>query len=301
MFKHILCPVDFSDASDHAVRYAIALARAQRADVTALHVSSPPLSTPVLPPSGSGAMAVEDSRRMATEVAVLFEEATRRGIAVKAIVQEGQPAREILTQAGSLPADVIVMGTHGAGGFEHLVLGSVAEKVLRKATCPVFTVPPHAQFNADAPFKSLVCAVDFSEWSLAALEEACTIAEESRGSVTAVHVIEWPWNDGPVTDADGVPAQQAAALAEYRRYQETMGRSRLETAVGEICRDRCQVCAKISHGKPYAEILCAAERQHADLVVMGVHGRTSLDVFFFGSTTHQVVRRAPCPVLTLRH
>jgi nucleotide-binding universal stress UspA family protein len=301
MFKHILCPVDFSEASEHAIKYAIALARIHRADLTALHVCAPPLTTPVLPPAGSGSQAADEVRLLGTEVAALFEDATRRGLRVDAVVGCGQPAREILTRAADLPADVIVLGTHGAGGFEHLVLGSVAEKVVRKATCPVFTVPPQAQFNVEAPFKKLVCAVDFSEWSLAALEEACAIAEESRGTVTAVHVIEWPWAEPPQADVDGIPAAQAAALLEYRRYQETMARSRLDATVKEVARDRCPVVARVLHGKPYIEVLCSAERERADLIVIGVHGRNALDVFFFGSTTHQVVRRAPCPVLTLRH
>jgi nucleotide-binding universal stress UspA family protein len=253
MFKHILCPVDFSDASNHAHEFALALARNQHADVTELHV------------------------------------------------EDGPIAAEILKKASTMPADVIVMGTHGAGGFEHLMLGSVAEKVLRKATCPVFTVPPQAEI-ADAPFKTLVCAVDFSEWSFAALEEACAIAQESSGVVIAVHVIEWPWTGrGAVTDIQGIPSEQARALCEYRRYQESLAQSRLDTAVHEIGRDRCRVEAKIAHGKAYSEVLCAAERQRADLVVLGVHGRNPLDVFFFGSTTHHVVRRAQCPVLTLRH
>ena len=252
MFKHILCPVDFSEPSTHAMQYAVALAHSQRGDVIEFHV------------------------------------------------EHGPAAPEILKKAATLPADVIVMGTHGAGGFEHMVLGSVAEKVLRKATCPVFTVPPQAQFGLDAPFKRLVCAVDFSEWSLAALDEACALAEESRGTVTAVHVIEWPWIGG-ITSFEGIPSEQARALCEYRRYQEALAQSRLETAVNDIGRDRCRVETKLANGKAYSEILCVAERQRADLIVLGVHGRNPLDVFFFGSTTHQVVRRAQCPVLTLRH
>jgi len=300
MFKHILCPVDFSEPSAHAIQYAIALARLHRADLTALHVYPPafvPPDAPVL-----DVRSRDDSlRTLETETAALFADASMRGLRVEVLVEPGQPAREILTHAAELPADVIVMGTHGAGGFEHLMLGSVAEKVLRKSTCPVLTVSPQAQFAADAPFRKFVCAVDFSEWSLAALEEACALAEESRGSVTAVHVIEWPWNERPAADLEGIPDVQAAALLEYRRYQETMARSRLAAVVAEVGRNRCRVDTRVSHGKPYTEVLCAAERERADLIVIGVHGRNPLDVFFFGSTTHQVVRRAPCPVLTLRH
>ena len=157
MFKHILCPVDFSEASEHAIRYAIALARVHRADITALHVCPPPLVTPVLP-AGSGSNAVDDARLLGTQVAALFEDATTRGLRVDVVVTRGQPARDILMQAAEWPADVVVMGTHGAGGFEHLVLGSVAEKVIRKAGCAVLTVPPHANRTSTLPFRQVLCA-----------------------------------------------------------------------------------------------------------------------------------------------
>jgi len=301
MFQQILCPVDFSDSSRHAIQYAIAVARLHKSVLTALHVPPPPFSTPVLPPIDQGDTRLTESRKLAAEIAALFQSATETGIKVEVLVECGQPAHQILTRAAALPADVIVMGTHGASGFEHLMLGSVAEKVLRKATCPVFTVPPQAQFTRGATFHRVVCAVDFSEWSVAALDEACALAADSDGSVTAVHVIEWPWQEPPSHHLEGLPPEQAAALLDFRRYQETMAKSRLEAVAAEVGRGRCPIESRVVHGKPYGELLCAVERLRADLLVMGVHGRSGLDVFFFGSTTHQVVRRAPCPVLTLRH
>jgi len=304
MFKKILCPVDFSDGSRHAVEYATALARISHGSITALYVVSP-FAPPEVPggpevPVMSYEAREQEVWRVESEVAAMFEDATTRGIRVDVLVDRGQPPHQILMRAADLPADIIVMGTHGAGGFEHLMLGSVAEKVVRKATCPVITVPPHAE-RADGPFRKIVCAVDFSEWSVAALDAACAIAQENEGSVTAVHVIEWPWQEPPAPDFSQLPPAEAAALLEYRRYQETMAESRLDAMKKDVCGDRCRLDTRIAHGKPYAEILCTAERARADLIVIGVHGRSSLDVFFFGSTTHQVVRRAPCPVLTLRH
>ena len=301
MFQQILCPIDFSEASRHAAQYAIALACQHRSVLTVLHVPPERFVSPALPPFEPDATRVAESRRLATDAAVLFESATRAGINVEVLVECGQPARQILTRAAALPADVIVMGTHGAGGFEHLMLGSVAEKVLRKATCPVFTVPEQAMLASGAAFKKIVCAVDFSEWSLSALGQACCLAEESGGIVIAVHVIEWPWHEPPVPQLEGIPPEQAAVLLEYRRYQEKMAKSRLEAVTHDIGLGRCRIDTRVAHGKPYAELLCTVERERADLVVIGVHARSALDVFFFGSTTHQVVRRAPCPVLTLRH
>src|SRR5262252_7331831 len=164
MFQQILCPIDFSDSSHQAIQYATALARQHKSVLTVLHVA----------PDGS------ETRPLATEAAALFEDARQAGVKVEVLIEGGQPARQILNRAAALPANVIVLGTHGTGGFEHLMLGSVAEKVLRKATCPVFTVPPQANFIPGAPFTALVCAVDFSEWSLAALDEACVLAEGAR-------------------------------------------------------------------------------------------------------------------------
>ena len=85
-----------------------------------------------------------------------------------------------------------MIGTHGAGGFEHLVLGSAAEKVLRKATCPVLTVPPHARATSKLPFKRILCPVDFSDSSRAALDFAFSLAQEGDAELTILHVFEWP-------------------------------------------------------------------------------------------------------------
>jgi nucleotide-binding universal stress UspA family protein len=301
MFQQILCPIDFSDSSSHAIQHATALAQQHKSVLTVLHVASPPMVTPALPSFDRGSIDVAETRRLATAAAAMFEDALQAGVKVEVLIECGQPAHQILKRAAALPADVVVLGTHGSGGFEHLMLGSVAEKVLRKATCPVITVPPHAQYTPGAPFRTLVCAVDFSEWSLAALDEACALAADAGGSVTAVHVIEWPWHETPEPHVEGLPPAQAAALLDYRRYLETTAKSRLEAVKEEVGRDRCRIETRVAHGKPYAELLCAVEREHADLIAIGVHGRSALDVFFFGSTTHQVVRRAPCPVLTLRH
>ena len=192
------------------------------------------------------------------------------------------------------------MGTHGAGGFEHLVLGSVTEKVLRKASCPVLTVPPHAQTTSTLPFRRLICGVDFSDSSVAALDLACSLAEESDASLTVVHVIEWPWAEPPAPVFQELPPEQAAPLAEYRRYRETSATNRLKGLVPDSLRDR-RADTQIVHGKSYVEILRLAAERGADLIVMGVHGRHAADLMLFGSTTNQVVRRATCPVLTWRH
>ncbi len=286
----ILCPVDLSDVSRHTADHAVAVARRYAAAITALHVCYP-----VMIPAGDFAVvgplampAEDEVKKARTQVEALFEAAG--GGIVDVLIETGQPAPRILAAADSLPADLIVMGTHGVGGFEHLVLGSVTEKVLRRATCPVLTIPPRPQTTSKLPFKRIVCAVDFSESSLAALKFAVSLAQDGAAAVTILHVFEWAAE--PLTT-------RPIAVPEYRLEIEREVASQLEDLVPAFARE-CRATTRLAHGKAYREILGVATEDSADLIVMGVQGRNALDVMLFGSTTNQVIRRATCPVLTLR-
>jgi nucleotide-binding universal stress UspA family protein len=299
--KRILCPVDFSEASRHAIDHAAVIARWCKASITALHVYNPMfMPVPGLPPPEDRVPEAE-LKRVYAEMAACFEAAKAGGVGVDLIIDVGQPAHDILSRSVALGADLIVMGTHGVSGFEHLVLGSVTEKVLRKARCPVLTVPPQARATSKLPFRRLLCAVDFSDSSLRALELACSLAKESDASLTLLHVIEWPWQEPPPPVLQELPPDQAIALAEFRRYLEKSATERLEALRPEAVRDGCATVPRVAHGKSYVEILRVAAEDKTDLIVMGVHGRNVADLMLFGSTTNQVVRRATCPVLTLRH
>ena len=281
--RQILCPTDFSETARRAIAHATAIARWYGASLTVLHVCD-----------SSGAMI----GRIREQIAASCAEATASGVPVHVFVDPGRPAAAIVDRAASMAADLIVIGTHGAGGFEHLVLGSVAEKVLRKAGCAVLTVPPHAGGSA-LPFKRILCAVDFSAWSLRAFELAQSLARESGAALTALSVIEWPWQEPPAPVFAELPAEQAAALGEYRRYVEDAALQRLTSLVAEAA-GGIVAEPRIAHGKPAAQILQAATDLSADLIVIGVHGRNALDLRVFGSTSNHVVRQAACPVLTLR-
>jgi nucleotide-binding universal stress UspA family protein len=297
---HILCPTDLSEASTHAIELATTLARWYKGRITAQYVYTPLVtSIPTLPtttPSASQA----DIQRAHDQTAASFRKALDEGVKVDVTVDLGRPEIEILERAKSLPADMIVMGTHGASGFERLVLGSVAEKVLRKAPCPVLTVPPRAQSTAVLPFKRVLCAVDFSEASLAGFQLGSSIARQARAELTLVVVLEWPWKEPPAPSLDEMPSDQAAALAEYRRYLESGAIKRLESIVPEAVRTDCSLQIVIRHGKPYVEILGVADEQRVNLIVIGVRGRNPIDLALLGSTANHVVRSATCPVLTLR-
>jgi len=136
---------------------------------------------------------------------------------------------------------------------------------------------------------------------MAALQYALSLAEESNATLTLLHVLEWPWEEPPPPRLEDLPVEQGAALGEYRRYREKMASMRLDALVPTSARLPQPPATRLSNGKPYVQILDVAKEEDSDLIVIGVHGRNPFDMMLFGSTANQTVRRATCPVLTLRH
>ena len=99
---------------------------------------------------------------------------------------------------------------------------------------------------------------------------------------------------------DSLPPEQAAALLEFRRYTSERAVARLRDVVRDVVAGRCETSTEIVHGKSHIELVRVASARQADLIVMGVHGRSAIDLAVFGSTTNQVVRHATCPVLIVR-
>jgi nucleotide-binding universal stress UspA family protein len=300
--QRILCPVDFSDCSRRALDHAIALAKWYDATVTAFYVCAPvPISAyatvaPMMPSSLVGGENQNDVRHALETFANV--DVTSPPVALE--IGEGDAAKEIVAKAASAHSDLIVLGTHGRSGFERLILGSVAEKVVRKAGCPVLTVPPRLTEAAavrSVTFTRIVCAVDFSECSMRALEYAMSMAQETNARLTVLHVVEMVPN---VAADDGSPIAAIETVREYLAAAQEEGKELLRRAIPDQVRDYCQVETVQTVGKPYREILRVAGEQAADLIVLGVHGRGVVDLMFFGSTTQHVVRQAACPVLTLR-
>ena len=291
----VLCPIDFSDFSRRALDYAVTLARWYGASVTALHVHHPPVITPPgrlapLAPIEPVPVPATDLNAVRQQVSAFVPSTAQ--IAIEPQVVEGDPAREILAEAQT--ADLIVMGTHGRSGFERLVLGSVTETVLRKASCSVLTIPLSAVGGGSVPvvFRRIVAAVDFSDVSMAALRQAACLAAEADAHLTAMHVIEVPehlalWIDR----VDGISHVRAWADAAERH---------LRGAVGPETREYARVEQRVETGKAYREILRVADEQQADVIVIGAHGHGVIEQMFVGSTAQHVVRRAACPVLVVR-
>lgn len=300
--RRILCPIDFSDCSRRALDHAVAIAKWYDSAITLVHVS------PIVPLAayapGSG---VVPSANLSPEEREALLASMRQFAAAEAspdtrfeyILGEGGAAAQILNAADTLASDLIVIGTHGRSGFERLMLGSVTEKVLRKAACPVLSVPKHSTDAVPVPFgfKRILCAVDFSECSIYALEYAMSLAQEAGGSLTVLHVIDVA---PEIPDVHGLMMGGVMDVREFIAQVDARARARLKELVPESVGTSCHVETMVVTGRSYREVLRVAGDQSSDVIVLGVHGRGPVDRLFFGSTAQQVVRGATCPVLTLR-
>ena len=303
--ERILCPVDFSEFSHHALAYATAMASWYGARVTTLHVHTLGVPPWVLA-SETGFSGAEVQRLSAVHRAQLTTELQRftattgtSDVEVDCIVDEGdEPAAAIVRASESTHADVIVLGTHGRSGVARIVLGSVTEHVLHLARCPVLAVPPHASATAiviPRLFGHILVATDFSDAAAASLTYALSLAQEANSRLTVLHVVEPPALDNEdewAARGGGIPSVLDAMKASAARQ--------LAAAIPASTRDWCVVTERIEVGRPHREILRVAAEEGVGLVVVGAHGYGVLERVFFGSTAHHVVRRATCPVLAVR-
>lgn len=302
--RRILCPIDFSDYSRRALNHAVAMARWYESTIALLHVFSVvPVAAyaPGTPMHPSVVLTPVDRDELLASMRRFAEDEAGSSVPIEFEICQGTAAAAILARASALPSDLLVMGTHGRSGFERLVLGSVTEKVLRKAACPVLSVPRKIKDVVPAPpvlFKRILCAVDFSDCSINALNYAMSLAQEADARLTVLHVIEL----SPELPPGLHETVQAGPrnIAEYIAAAKEDRRERLKAAVPESVRAYCIVDTLLGTGKPYREILRVAAEQDSDVIVIGIHGRGAADLLFFGSTAQHVVRQATCPILTLR-
>ncbi len=290
--KLILCPIDFSEFSIRAYHRALSLAVHYRAKVVVQHV----VELWRYPYADFAATAGDyaEFRRVLGEGGLeRLQEFVKKNphydIQPELVVQEGIAPDLILSFAETQKTDVIVMGTHGRRGFDRLVLGSVTDRVMRKAPCPVLAVTNHPN-DAMAEGKAwgrvhhlsrILYCTDFSENSKPALNYAISAAEEYDAELTLLHVLEEV--PSPAKTEEAI----ATATEQLRKLIPREGRRTLK------------IRTEVRIGKPYLQIIQLALEEQLDMVTMGVSGRGALDRAVFGSTTYRVLQLGPCPVLAV--
>ncbi len=294
-FTHVLCPIDFSETSQRALRHAAALAARTGARLSVLHVTPDPGDyVPVAGELGAGvaALAMPPRSQVVGRLSAEIDRVLGATTAAEALVAAGRPHQVVLEQAAAIGADLLVLGTHGRTGFERLFLGSTTEKVLQTATCPVLTVPPGAAGTEPIRLARILCPTDFSASARRARDIALDIARRSEGEVTLLHALEY-------VDPEGLPPYADVAVQAHRTELLEHVRQRLH-AEAAVPGAGCEVHEAVAVNKAWREILDMARSLPADLIVMGAQGHSGIELLLYGSTTQHVVRRATCPVLTVR-
>lgn len=286
----ILCPIDFSTSSTQAMRVAVRLAGEYDAALVLAHV----WHLPALAFAGAdfypGAIIADAMGGADAALKAAVGEAHKLGARrVTGAFLDGIPWRSLCDLLEGDPEfELVVMGTHGRTGFRRVLLGSVAEKVVRLAPCSVLVVRGRP---AAPPCEHLLCCVDFSASSRAALAAAARLADLDGHRLTLLHVIETPAVHGS-TLASTVPLAQLEEGA-HRLLEEWAASVREQVKV--------PVVTRIAIGSPVAEILRTVdEAPSIDVVIVGTHGHGPLERLVVGSVAGQVVRHAPCMVMVAR-
>lgn len=284
---NILLLTDFSLCSDAAVRWAIDIARVNGSTLSVLHVVVPDALTYLTPVSPTAAVELQESwaqgqmQKIEKQLVGLPHHTTvKRGTDVWAAVEP---------ELKELRCDLVVLGTHGRTGLRKLLLGSIAERVVRQSTVPVLTVGSRiAQgLEADGKFHRVLVATDFAPGSAAVAEYGTALAERNQAELVLLHACKPRKRAKSDRFGDLSVAEALHRLHELARHSDKL-QGDPETLV--------------EFGDASTQILEVAGRKKADLIVMGVRKARSVlaATHLETGTMHNVVARATCPVLTVR-
>ncbi len=289
--ERILCPVDFSEFSVCAYRHATSLAQHYGATLYVQHVvelwrhPAACFATSESYEEFRGSLEDEGRRKLLE----FLKQWSPEGFEPQHVVWEGKAPDSILTYAETERMDLIVMGTHGRRGFDRLMVGSVTERVIRNALCPVLVVrgPSHglqASGKEWSPveLRRILCCTDFSANSRAVLEYAAYLAAQYGSELIMAHVIESTPGAATFDEAVAKAKERLTAL--------------IPAQGGETGRHT----AMVRVGKPYEQIIALCAETQCNLAIMAVRGGNAMNLSIFGSTTHRVIQLGPCPVLVVR-
>ncbi len=269
----ILFPVDFSDHCKAIALAVSAMAKRFDAEVTLFHALDMP----------SGAYSDWQAFLNLVDVPAVHRHEVRRldhylidemaGVRARRVVAEGPAAKTIVEYARERGMDLITMPTRGLSEFRSLLLGAVTERVLHDAVCPVWT-EAHVAEHAPPPlaYHSILCAVDLSPASANVMRWAVRMAKEYGAKLQMLHCTEEDW-------------------PEVRKFQqETYGRLQRETGI--------DAPLEIVGGPVLRATLEASRRYQTDLLVIG-RGHSQGPLGRLRTQSHQLIRRSPCPVLSV--
>lgn len=288
--KRIVVGIDFSEESELALRHAIAMARGTGSEVLMLHASTIVETTGDLV-NEYRELLVEfqsDARDRLTE---LRERYQGQGVTVSHAVVDGTPAKAIPEAAGEVEASITAVGTHGRTGLRRLLLGSVAEKVVRRSENDVLVVRPGRQ---PGRYRRILVPTDFSQPAEDALAMAVELAEPGA-EIDLVHYWQLPV---AITSHYMPLSAQAASIQRLAGEIEAAAGARAAELLERHRNDDVAIDLDVAQGPPAPSIVSRAAGY--DLIAMGRRGLSGFRRWLVGSVTEAVVRHAPCSVLIVR-
>jgi len=292
LIKRVLFATDFSACADRAMGYALTMASAWKAELCVMTVLE--LYPGMDPDYTVNKMYLDHLRAEASrQLAAVEARAKAAGQPITVRIETGIPSQVVQTVAQNIEADLLVVGTHGRTGLEHVLIGSTAERVVRMAPCPVLAVKVEkggTMFDAIASIKRIVVPIDFSACSMDALEYAAQVAKPFGASITILHALE------PVAYGLDFSLSHVKEWKDQRAYLE----NRLTVMAACLQSQRVRADHVIKPGLPADSITSYVTQQKYDLMIMGTHGRRGLSHVLLGSLASAMLRHAPCPVLTVR-
>jgi nucleotide-binding universal stress UspA family protein len=304
--RHVLACTDFSAPARQAAERAARIARAQGAELHLLHtVASGALdeltrwlgadtapAQALLAQAGTDLQALADALRVVVPTGREAGGAARAGptpgstLPVHAHLDAGSVPAQAQRLADTLPADLVLLGARGAGTLRRLVLGTTADRLLRLLQQPVLVVrhPPQAAY------RRVLVALDFSPWSMAAVQSARRVAPDA--SLVLLHVTQVPFGDK--LRFAGVPED---TVAHYRRRAHAEALQQLHALAHDLGLGGAAWQPLVLEGEAWQQVLRAERQAQADLLVLGKHGRTAAADLLLGSVTRHVLAEGSADLL----
>ena len=284
-YRRILVATDFSEGAQGALEYALTMARRFQSKVYLAHVIPSQVFHFISPESS--AEAIQKAKVFASgELRRWIDAAAMSDVEHEELLVEGQvwPVLQELIESHKI--DLLAMGTHGRTSQKKLLLGAVAEEVFRLAECPILSVGPEVQVEASkkAELRRLLYATNFKPHAERAASMAFALKRAHGAKLTVLHVAE----------ESGDPTLEGHELVRDFLVK------RLKKVMPAACKDTCEPEFQVRFGEAAQEILRAVTEQDADLLVLGLRGGRGVAGQLPSATAYELVRQAPCPVLTLR-
>lgn len=297
----VVVAVDFSETSERALDVARGIARRLGAELLLVHAFEvpAPLFNPYAVPA-PGNFVAEAREAAQRKLEAIRERLAGEGLSVRTQLAAVPAATALAEIAQEIGAGLVVTGTHGHTGLKHVLLGSVAERTVREAPCPVLTVKDRLaealrspEEGADMePIRTIVAAVDFSELSDQALEAAIDLAKQFGAELHLVHAFD--------VRVPLVTPYEVAIPTSFIEEARRAAKRKLDAHEERAKEAGLTVHAHLTEVPAATSIAEVAEEAGADLIVMGTHGHTGLKHVVLGSVAERTLRHAPCSVLTVK-